>query len=252
MKIARVAYKGRAYYAYINKAKADLLEGSVFDDARPNIIKSVDINDISLLAPAEPSKIVCAGLNYKEHAKELEMDMPERPVIFLKPPSAVIGPDDLIIYPDQTAQLEYEAELAIVIKKKVRSVTIQQSRDYILGYTCLNDITARDIQKQDIQWTRAKSFDSFCPLGPYIETELNPNNLTIKLSVNGIIKQLSSTSDMIFGIERLISFVSDVMTLMPGDIVATGTPKGVGPLKRGDSVDIEIEGIGRLSNKVAL
>jgi 2-keto-4-pentenoate hydratase/2-oxohepta-3-ene-1,7-dioic acid hydratase in catechol pathway len=252
MKIARAAYKGRAYYAYINKTKAGLLEGSVFDDAQPNIIKSVDINDISLLAPAEPSKIVCAGLNYKEHAKELEMDIPECPVIFLKAPSAVIGPDDFIIYPDQTAQLEYEAELAIVIKKKVRSVPIQHARDYILGYTCLNDITARDIQKKDIQWTRAKSFDSFCPLGPYIETEINPSNLTIKLSVNGIIKQLSSTSDMIFGIERLVSFVSDVMTLMPGDIVATGTPKGVGPLKRGDSVDIEIEGIGRLSNKVAL
>jgi 2-keto-4-pentenoate hydratase/2-oxohepta-3-ene-1,7-dioic acid hydratase in catechol pathway len=252
MKIARAAYKGRAYYAYINKTQADLLEGSVYDDAQPPIIKSVDINDISLLAPAEPSKIVCAGLNYKEHAKELGMDMPECPVIFLKPPSSVIGPDDLIIYPDQTAQLEYEAELAIVIKKKVRSVPIQQSRDYILGYTCLNDITARDIQKQDIQWTRAKSFDSFCPLGPHIETEINPNNLTVKLSVNGAIKQLSSTSDMIFGIERLVSFVSDVMTLMPGDIVATGTPRGVGPLKRGDSVDIEIEGIGCLCNKVAL
>ena len=252
MKIARAAYKGRVYYAYINQAKADLLEGSVFDDAQPNIVKSVDINDIRLLAPAEPSKIVCAGLNYKEHAKELEMDLPERPVIFLKPPSAVIGPDDLIVYPDQTVQLEYEAELAIVVKKKARSVPIQQSRDYILGYTCLNDITARDIQKQDIQWTRAKSFDTFCPLGPCIETEINPDDVTIKLSVNGIVKQLSSTSDMIFNIERLVSFVSDVMTLMPGDIVATGTPKGVGPLKRGDSVDIEIEGIGRLSNKVAL
>jgi 2-keto-4-pentenoate hydratase/2-oxohepta-3-ene-1,7-dioic acid hydratase in catechol pathway len=252
MKIARVAYKDGIYYAYINNAKADLLEGSVFNDARPKIIKSVNVDDIKPLAPVVPSKIVCAGLNYKEHAEELEMDMPDNPVIFLKPPSSVIGPGDLIIYPDQSARLEYEAELAVIIKKKAKSVNMQQARDYILGYTCLNDITARDIQKKDIQWTRAKSFDSFCPLGPHIETAINPNNLTIKLSVNGIIKQLSLTSDMIFNIEYLISFISSFMTLMPGDIVATGTPKGVGPLEKGDSVEIEIEGIGCLSNKVAL
>jgi 2-keto-4-pentenoate hydratase/2-oxohepta-3-ene-1,7-dioic acid hydratase in catechol pathway len=248
---ARVEYRKRIYYAFANKTRLSLLKDSIFDDRPAKVIKDIDMHDARILAPVTPSKIVCVGLNYKDHAKELGMDVPEQPIIFLKPPSAVIGPGDNIVYPKQCSRLEYEAELAVIIKKQARSITQDEVRNYVLGYTCLNDITARDIQKKDIQWTRAKSFDSFCPVGPFIDTSRGPENRSIKLFVNKKIMQSSSTKEMIFDVPYLISFISHTMTLMPGDIVTTGTPKGVGQLKRGDLVCVEVQGVGSLINRVA-
>ena len=191
------------------------------------------------MMPFSPSKIICVGLNYYDHAKELGMEIPKSPVLFLKPPTAVIGNGDKIIYPAQTSNLHYEAELAIVILE-----------DRSLGYTCANDVTARDLQKIDGQWTRAKSFNTFCPLGPKIVSGIDSDNLNIKLYLNGEIKQNSNTSQIIFKPLYLVKFISEIMTLLPGDVILTGTPPGVGPMDRGDEVVVEIEGIGRLTNKV--
>jgi 2-keto-4-pentenoate hydratase/2-oxohepta-3-ene-1,7-dioic acid hydratase in catechol pathway len=190
------------------------------------------------------------GLNYVDHAKELKMEIPEEPILFMKPPSSLLGPDENIVYPAMSQQLDYEAELAVVLKKKARFVTEEQAREVILGYTCSNDVTARDLQKKDGQWTRAKSFDTFAPLGPCIATDLDPNHLKIELFLNGEKKQSSSTSNMIFNCARLVSFVSQIMTLLPGDVIMTGTPPGVGPMKVADTVEVAIEGIGSLKNSV--
>ncbi len=202
-----------------------------------------------MLPPVMPSKVVCIGLNYRDHAKELGFDLPVEPLIFLKPGSAVIGHLDDIIYPEQSERVDYEAELAVVISKQCSKISPENSSDYILGYTCLNDVTARDLQVKDGQWTRAKSFDTFCPIGPYIETEINdPHNLDIRLVLNGEIKQSSNTSNLIFSVIDLVSTISHIMTLNEGDIIATGTPSGIGPMNRGDRVSVEIEGIGALEN----
>ena len=198
-----------------------------------------------------PSKIICVGLNYKDHADELKMELPTHPIIFLKPPTAVIGDGDKIIYPENhTKELHYEGELAIIIKDKIKNITVEEANQHILGYTCANDVTARDLQRIDGQWTRAKSFDTFCPLGPEIVSNINPDNLDIKLYVNDKIRQSSNTNQMIFKPIYLVSFISQIMTLLPGDIILTGTPPGVGPMQKGDSVVVEIEGIGRLKNGV--
>ena len=188
----------------------------------------------------KPTKIIAVGLNYIDHAKELKMPIPDEPIIFLKPPTAVISHKDKIIYPKVVKQLDYEAELAVVMKDK----------KHILGYTCANDVTARDLQRKDVQWTRSKSFDTFCPLGPRVVKNVDPNNLEIKLYLNGKLKQSSHTSNMIFRVEELVSFISKIMTLCPGDVILTGTPPGVGPMKIGDVVEVEIEGIGKLTNFV--
>lgn len=206
--------------------------------------------DVKLLAPIIPEKIICIGLNYHDHAKEMNFPIPEEPVLFIKPPTALIGPNTSIIYPTISRQVDYEAELAIVISKKAKDVSMDDAGDYILGYTCANDVTARDIQSKDGQWSRAKSFDTFLPLGPYIETEINPSELGIKTIVNGHIKQNSNTREMIFSIPYIVSFVSQVMTLNYGDVIITGTPHGIGPLQIGDEVIVEIEGIGCLRNVV--
>ncbi|MEW6447187.1 MAG: fumarylacetoacetate hydrolase family protein [Bacillota bacterium] len=208
------------------------------------------LKDLKVLAPCTPGKIVCVGLNYRDHAKELGYALPDEPVLFIKPPTAVIGPDESIIYPSVSRQVDYEAELAVVIGKTAKRVRAGQAADYILGYTCGNDVTARDLQKKDGQWTRAKSFDTFCPLGPYIVTDLDPRNCEISLYVNGERKQHSTTSELIFDVYYLVSFISYIMTLHRGDIILTGTPSGVGPLKPGDEVVVEVEGIGRLKNRV--
>lgn len=178
------------------------------------------------------------------------MEIPKEPIIFLKPPTAVIGNGDSIIYPPQTKRIDYEAELAIVIKKKAHMIHKDMVQDYILGYTCANDVTARDLQKKDGQWTRAKSFNTFCPLGPVITGKINPDNVSIKLYVNKVLKQEGHTSNFIFKTKTLVSFISGIMTLMPGDVILTGTPKGVGPLEIGDVVEVEIQGIGTLTNNV--
>jgi 2-keto-4-pentenoate hydratase/2-oxohepta-3-ene-1,7-dioic acid hydratase in catechol pathway len=209
------------------------------------------IEDVDLLAPCCPSKIVCVGLNYVEHAKELKMKLPEEPILFLKPPSAVIGPGAQIVVPESSQRVDYEGELGVVIGKRCKAIASDEVKKYVLGYTCFNDVTARDLQQKDGQWTRAKSFDTFAPFGPWIAC-IDPSDADIKTSVNGQVKQSSNTFDLIFGVPKLIEFISHVMTLEPGDVIATGTPPGVGRLEKGDVVEVEIEGIGVLKNQVAL
>jgi len=198
----------------------------------------------------KPSKIVCVGLNYIDHAKELKFDIPKYPLIFLKPVSTIIYNGDKIVYPSQTKELHYEAELGVVIKDKIKSVSKEDALKHVLGFVCANDVTARDLQKLDGQWTRAKSFDTFCPIGPEIVSGIDPDNLGIKLYLNGEVKQSSNTANMIFKVDHLISYISSIMTLEAEDIIITGTPAGIGPMKVGDVVEVEIEGIGRLSNTV--
>ena len=197
-----------------------------------------------------PSKIICAGLNYHDHAKEMKMEIPNHPIIFLKAPTSVISDGEFIIYPDLTKELHFEAELGIVIKDKIKNVPETEALKHVEGFICANDVTARDLQRIDGQWGRAKSFDTFCPLGPEIVSGIDPNHLAIKLYLNGEIKQASNTEQMIFKPAYLISFISEVMTLLPGDVILTGTPPGIGPMQKGDEVVVEIEKIGRLSNKI--
>ncbi|MFC1566396.1 fumarylacetoacetate hydrolase family protein [bacterium] len=206
--------------------------------------------DVNFLPTHVSQKIIAVGLNYKDHAKELNMPIPENPIIFLKPSTSLIGHNEPIIYPKMSKQVDYEAELAIVIKQKAHKVSVENASDYILGYTCANDVTARDLQKIDGQWTRSKSFDTFCPIGPHIETELNTDNLSIQSFLNGELKQNSNTSNLIFKPNYLIHFISCIMTLYPGDIILTGTPAGIGPMQVGDEVEVRIEGVGSLRNGV--
>ncbi|HOE18308.1 MAG TPA: fumarylacetoacetate hydrolase family protein [Syntrophorhabdaceae bacterium] len=198
----------------------------------------------------QPTKIIAIGLNYIDHAKELNMPIPEYPIIFMKPPTSVIENGDPILYPMQSKEVHYEGELAIVMKERARFVKQEDARRFIAGYACANDVTARDLQRIDGQWTRAKSFDTFCPLGPGIVSAADPANLTIETRVNSVTKQRSNTSNMIFNVFYLVSYISEVMTLLPGDVIITGTPPGVGPIVPGDEVEVEIEGIGILRNRV--
>jgi 2-keto-4-pentenoate hydratase/2-oxohepta-3-ene-1,7-dioic acid hydratase in catechol pathway len=207
------------------------------------------LQDVELLAPCQPSKIVCVGLNYVKHAQELKMPLPEEPVLFLKPPSSILDPEGHIVYPACSSQVDYEGELAVVIGKRCKNVPAEEAESHILGYTCFNDVTARDLQRKDGQWTRAKSFDTFAPFGPWI-ARIDPSDVDIETRVNGRVVQKSNTSDLIFDVPRLLQFISGVMTLEPGDVIATGTPPGVGPLQKGDAVEVEIEGIGTLRNFV--
>ncbi|HHW14051.1 MAG TPA: fumarylacetoacetate hydrolase family protein, partial [Firmicutes bacterium] len=193
----------------------------------------------------EPVKIVCVGLNYRDHAKELGMALPAEPVIFLKPETALIGPDEPIVYPAMSREVDYEAELAVVIGREARGVTPAEALRYVRGYTCFNDVTARDLQRRDGQWTRAKSFDTFAPVGREVAEGVDPRDLLVECYVNGERRQSSSTRNLIFPVPELVSFVSRVMTLQPGDLIATGTPPGVGHLRPGDVVEVVIDGVGR-------
>jgi len=249
VKIIRFVYKKKICWGRLKRNVVTLLSGSPFSRIKLTQ-KRVPLNKIKLLVPTEPTKIILTGLNYTDHARELNMKIPNEPLIFLKPPTSVIANHQPITYPEGVRRLDYEAELAIVIGKKAKSIPIERASKYILGYTCLNDVTARDLQKKDIQWTRAKSFDSFCPIGPCIQTDLNPQNVKIASYLNGKLKQDSSTANFIFSVSCLVAFSSKIMTLLPGDVISTGTPSGVGKMKRGDRVKIEIEGIGSLSNNV--
>ncbi len=209
------------------------------------------LSDVTLLAPCKPTKIVAVGRNYAAHAAEHGAEIPKEPLLFLKPPSSVIGPGGVIIYPRHLSQrVEHEAELAVVIGRRARRVSPEEAGSYILGYTCANDVTARDLQRRDGQWTRGKGFDTFCPLGPWIVPDLDPRDLLIRCLVNGEVRQKGRTSRMIFAVPVLIAYISAVMTLEPGDVILTGTPAGVGPLQPGDRVTVEIEGIGSLANTV--
>jgi len=249
MKLLRFAADGQVRYGAVEQRQIRELAGDPFVSLRLGP-RSFQLDGVTLLPPCEPSKIVAVGVNYRAHAQEMGHRLPEEPLIFLKPSTAVIGPGAAIHYPDGVTRLDYEAELAVVIKKKSRSITPAQASEAILGCTCLNDITARDLQQKDKQWTRAKSFDTFAPIGPWIVTDLDPSHLKIEGILNGETRQSSTTADLIFPVPDLVSFISSIMTLLPGDVITTGTPSGVGPMQRGDTIEVVIEGIGRLTNTV--
>jgi len=208
------------------------------------------VEEMKLLSPCLPSKIVAVGVNYRDHAEEMKSKLPEEPLLFIKPSTTVIGPGDGIVYPKMSGQVDYEAELGVVVRKMAKDVPVEEAAEYILGYTCFNDVTARDLQSKDKQWTRAKGFDTFAPIGPWIVTGLNPDHLEISSYLNGERRQYSNTKNLIFGPYQLVSFISHVMTLLPGDVIATGTPSGIGPMAIGDKIEVVIEGIGTLSNTV--
>ena len=206
--------------------------------------------DVRLTAPILPSKVIAIGKNYAEHAREMGGEAPDEPVMFMKPSTSVIGQREAIVYPPLSERVDYEGELAVVIGRLCRQVPAARAADVILGYTCANDVTARDLQKRDGQWTRGKGFDAFCPLGPWIETALDPSDLAITTTVNGDVRQSSRTSKLLHGVPDLVEFVTQVMTLLPGDVILTGTPEGVGPMQVDDEVSVTIENIGTLTNRV--
>ena len=249
MRIVRFSYKKKENWGLLKNNTIEVLKAAPFSGIKKTKIK-LAFEKVRLLSPAVPSKIVLVGLNYRKHARELKMKISKEPAIFIKPPTSVIGPEEKIIYPRGVTRLDYEAELAVVIKKKAKNIPPAEASRYILGYTCLNDVTARKLQKKDIQWTRAKSFDTFCPIGPWIETNLKPGALRIRSYLNGKLKQDSHTSDFIFKVSYLVSFISRIMTLSPGDVISTGTPEGVGPMRVFDTVEVDIQGIGRLKNSL--
>ncbi len=249
MRLVRFLSQGKPACGIVNGNELVELEGDSFSSLETR--KAVrPFSGARLLPPCTPSKVVAVGLNYRDHAREMGLPIPDEPILFLKPPTAVIGPGDPILYPAMSARVDHEAELGVVIAKKCRNIGPGASREYILGYTCANDVTARDLQKKDGQWTRAKSFDSFCPVGPWIETELDPADLLVECRLNNKLKQSSRTSQFIFRVNELVSFISRVMTLEPGDLIITGTPSGIGPMQPGDEVEVRIEGIGSLKNRV--
>ena len=240
-----------------NKVSYGILDGDIVHSISGIPYRRIDktgesnkIDEVKLLFPCKPSKVVAVGVNYRSHGEEMSHRIPEEPLIFIKPSTSVIGPEADIIYPHISQRVDYEGELGVVIGKRARYVSPRDSYKYIFGYTCVNDVTARDIQARDKQWTRGKGFDTFCPIGPCIETEINPDNLMLETRLNGKRKQYTSTADLIFPVEELVSFISQVMTLLPGDVIATGTTSGVGPMQPDDIVEVEIEGIGILKNYV--
>lgn len=236
-------------YGWLHDDKVGDIDGDLFGKYKRKDAKT-PIADVKLLAPCMPSKIICVGRNYTEHAKELGNDVPKIPLIFMKPPSSIINPGETILLPPQSKQVEHEAELVAVIGRRARNITTEEAKKYVFGYTVGNDVTARDLQKIDDQWTRAKGFDTFCPFGPWIDTEFNIADAVITCKVNGQPRQMASTRDVVFSVPTLIAYVTSVMTLEPGDLLFTGTPAGVGPLKDGDEVVVEIEGLGVLRNPV--
>ncbi|ABB15538.1 fumarylacetoacetate hydrolase family protein [Carboxydothermus hydrogenoformans] len=249
MILGRAVIAGQDKYVKINDDKVEILNGDIFGEINSSG-KLLPLSEVKLLPPVLPSKIICVGLNYRDHIDEFKHQLPEEPVIFLKPPTAVIGPLDVIILPQESRRVDYEGELAVVIKKEGRNLKEEEARDFILGYTCANDVTARDLQRKDGQWTRGKSFDTFCPLGPWIVTDIEPDHLEIETYLNGELRQKSNTSKMLFHPYFLVSFISKVMTLKPGDVILTGTPSGVGKLAEGDTVEVKISAIGSLRNFV--
>jgi 2-keto-4-pentenoate hydratase/2-oxohepta-3-ene-1,7-dioic acid hydratase in catechol pathway len=249
MKLLRYSYNDKIQNGILEKDIIKRIKGDFFSGFQITE-DEINLNSVKLLSPTMPSKIVAVGLNYVDHAKELKMEIPKNPIIFIKPASTVIGPEDPIIYPECSTQVDYEVELGIVIRKRAKNIEKNEAEEYILGYTVFNDVTARDLQRNDKQWTRAKSFDTFAPIGPLIETSIDPFDLPISLKLNGNTRQNSSTKNMIFNCYELVEFISGIMPLEPGDVIATGTPPGVGPMNRGDVVEAKIEGIGVLKNYV--
>lgn len=250
MRIVRYQQKDEApQYGWLLDDKIGEIDGDIFGRYRRRDA-SLPRAEVKLLAPSQPSKIVCVGRNYVDHAKELGNEVPKVPLLFLKPPSSIISSGESIVLPPQSAQVEHEAELVVVVGKRGRHITTEEAKNYIFGYTVGNDVTARDLQKTDGQWTRAKGFDTFCSFGPWIDTDFDPSDAVVTCRVNGQMRQMASTRDMVFSVATLVAYISSVMTLEPGDLIFTGTPAGVGPLKPGDRVDVEIDGLGAISNPV--
>ena len=251
MRIIRYQLPGEEtpQFGWIMGEKIGPIEGDIFGTFQREEAK-IPLESACLLPPITPSKTICIGRNYAAHAKEHGAEIPDVPLIFLKPPTSMIGHQQEIVLPPQSQQIEHEAELAVVIGKPGRWITPEDALSHVFGYTVANDVTARDLQRSDGQWTRAKGFDTFCPVGPWIETEFNPADAVVTCHVNGEMRQMASTRDMIFTVRQLIAFVSSVMTLEQGDLLLTGTPAGVSPLNPGDTVEVSIEGLGTLSNPV--
>jgi len=251
LKIARYEYEGRVRYGVADPESGKVREiaGEPFDrvEATGTVRR---LEEVRLLAPVVPGKIVAVGLNYKDHAREMGKEIPGEPLLFLKASSALIGPGGEIVYTPQSRRVDYEAELAVVIGRVARNVKAKDAAARILGYTCINDVTARDLQIKDVQYTRAKGFDTFAPLGPWIVTDFDPTEASVRCLVNGEVRQDGNTREMGDSVFRLVEFISSVMTLFPGDVIATGTPPGVGPLRVGDVVTVEVGGIGALTNRV--
>jgi 2-keto-4-pentenoate hydratase/2-oxohepta-3-ene-1,7-dioic acid hydratase in catechol pathway len=251
VKIARFSHDGAIDYGIVDEDALVILAGDPMFAGFDTTGERVPLGKVgALLAPVIPrSKVVAVGKNYRDHAAEMDSEAPEEPLLFLKPNTSVIGLGDAIVIPAQSQHVEYEGELAVVIGKIAKNVAAEDAHDYIFGYTVANDVTARDLQKTDGQWTRAKGFDTFCPLGPVIETELKPDAY-VRTRVNGELKQDGKISDMVHDIPSIVAYASSVFTLLPGDVILTGTPAGVGPIKAGDTVEVEIEGVGSLVNPV--
>ena len=246
----RTAKSRGSMYGMWREDHVRVIAASPFDGMIVGTSEEYGIDEIDILPPCSPTKIVAVGLNYKDHAEELGMKLPDEPLLFLKPPSSVIGHGDAVVIPGMSSQVEHEAELGIVMGKRTRNISSRDASGCILGFTCVNDVTARDLQKKDVQFTRSKSFDTFCPVGPWITTDIDPSDLEITCLVNGDTRQASRTSRLVHGVNELVSYISMIMTLEPGDIISTGTPYGVGILKAGDEVIVSIEGIGELHNRV--
>lgn len=250
MKFVRYAHKRKTAYGLLEGKTVTPLRGDPFTSYRP-MRQSLSLGAVRLLAPCVPSKIVAVGVNYRDHAAEFKKEIPKEPLLFLKPSTALLNPGEAIVLPGRSRRVDYEAELAVVIGKRAVRVSPEEADRHILGYTCINDVTARDLQKEDGQWTRAKGFDTFAPLGPWIVANLDPARLSIESFLNGERRQSANTESLIFKVPELVSFISHIMTLLPGDVIATGTPAGVGPMASGDTIEVAIEGIGRLMNTVA-
>jgi len=253
VRIARYRLSDAVHYGIVEGGELLQLPGHPFLAPGEQVRTSGqvhELDDVRLLAPVLPSKIIGIGKNYADHAKEMGGDPPAEPLMFLKPITSVIGPDEAIVLPPESSEVHYEAELAVVIGRLCRRVPAEQAQSVVLGYTCANDVTARDLQRRDAQWTRAKGFDTFCPLGPWIDTDLDPAAAEVECEVNGLTVQSGSTRDLIFAVSALIEAASAVMTLLPGDVILTGTPAGVGPLSAGDEVAVTVSGLGTLVNPV--
>jgi len=249
MKFVRFAVDDKVEYGILNGESIQAIDSDPYHDF--NCTDShYHQSKVKLLSPCTPSKVVALGLNYHSHARELGATIPNAPLLFLKPSTAVIGPEDNIIYPPSSKRVDYEGELGVIIKKPVWMVPEEHALDYVLGYTCFNDVTARDIQQMESQWTRAKGFNTFAAVGPCIETDIDPANAAVETYLNGELKQKGNTSDLIYSVRTLIHFISYAMTLLPGDIIATGTPSGIGPMYPGDTIEIKIKDIGTLRNYV--
>lgn len=252
MRIARYRFEQEVGYGIADGQVIREIAGTPFPVAAIEVTRvEHDIDEVDLLAPVLPTKIIAVARNYAEHAAEMGGTVPAEPVIFLKPSTSVIGPEGIIRLPAQSRHVEHEAELAVVIGRLCKDVPLERVPEVVLGYTCANDVTARDLQAGDGQWGRAKGFDTFCPLGPWIETDLDPADLALICEVNEQVRQDGNTADMVRSVPELVAWISSVMTLVPGDVILTGTPAGVGPLRNGDTVTVTIEGIGTLDNLVS-